>query len=77
MRSIIYLTLFTTLALSLPAEFEKKDEATAQTAAKTCGPGFDCTNWCCSQAGCNGSLHCDGSYCLSLLNECVCNCRYN
>ncbi|KAG4435166.1 hypothetical protein IFR05_009366, partial [Cadophora sp. M221] len=39
MRSIIYLALFATLTLSLPTELEKKDEATSQTAAKTCGTG--------------------------------------
>ncbi|KAK0123721.1 hypothetical protein ONS95_008730 [Cadophora gregata] len=43
MRPILYIALFASLALGLPTEVEKKDEATTQTTAKTCGPGFSTT----------------------------------
>ncbi|KAI9052164.1 hypothetical protein LZ554_003526 [Drepanopeziza brunnea f. sp. 'monogermtubi'] len=77
MRLFLCLAVLAGFTTTLPTDVEKKDGATVDVAAKTCGPGFSCLKWCCSQSGCNGYLHCDGSYCLSVLNECVCNCRYN
>ncbi|KAF7506490.1 hypothetical protein GJ744_011740 [Endocarpon pusillum] len=69
MQAVKLILLFIGLAMATPIDNPLLDK-------RSCVP---CVPYCCKQAGCNGYLHCDGSYCQTDANghsHCVCKCRY-
>ncbi|KAH6649412.1 hypothetical protein F5144DRAFT_552918 [Chaetomium tenue] len=78
MRFFTVLAVLAGVVTALPQPVTEP-ESPANAALNKRGCNVNCVTSCCKSAGCNGYLHCDGSYCYTSdagHSWCECNCRY-